>query len=190
MGIRAQLAKRVGRDSVVAFILETERLQLRELEPTDLDFVATMLADPEVNRYYERQFTREDSEGWLNRQLERYRHHGHGLWLVQTRDGGEAVGQVGLAIQQIGDREWPEVGWLLHRPYWGCGYATEAGAACRDAAFERWQYPELISLIRPVNERSQRVAFRLGLKPAERIQFHGYEHIVFRASAVRRGVIP
>jgi RimJ/RimL family protein N-acetyltransferase len=72
------------------------------------------------------------------------------------------------------------VGWLLHRSHWGHGYATEAGAACRDAAFGRWHYPELISLIRPANERSQRVALRLGLTPGESVQFHGFEHIVFR----------
>ena len=39
-------------------VLETERLQLREMVPGDLDFVVTMLADPEVTYYYERRFTR------------------------------------------------------------------------------------------------------------------------------------
>ena len=33
-------------------ILETTRLILRETSPDDLDFVAAMLADPEVMRYY------------------------------------------------------------------------------------------------------------------------------------------
>ena len=30
-------------------ILDTERLILRELEPNDLDFLASMMADPEVS---------------------------------------------------------------------------------------------------------------------------------------------
>jgi RimJ/RimL family protein N-acetyltransferase len=34
------------------FLLETDRLMLREMSQGDLDFVATMLADPEVMRFY------------------------------------------------------------------------------------------------------------------------------------------
>ena len=33
-------------------ILQTARLALREMTPDDLDFVASMLADPEVMRFY------------------------------------------------------------------------------------------------------------------------------------------
>ena len=60
-------------------MIETPRLVLRELVPGDLDFVATMLAHPEVNRYYEKRFTRADAEVWLTRQLERYRRDGRRL---------------------------------------------------------------------------------------------------------------
>lgn len=165
-------------------ILETERLRLRELTPNDLDFVATMLAHPEVNRYYERQFSRVDAEVWLNRQLDRYRRDGHGLWLVHDRTTGEPLGQVGLIMQEVEDTRRPEIGWLLHRPYWGKGYATEAAAATRDAAFERWKYSDVISLIRPVNTPSIRVAERIGMRPGRRVQFHGFEHIMYGCVAV------
>lgn len=161
-------------------ILETPRLRLRELVPDDLDFVAAMLADPDVNRYYERQFTRAESEAFLNRQLSRYERDGHGLWLVTDRATGEPMGTIGLAWQEVEDERLPEVGWLLHRPFWGRGYATEAAVASRDAAFDRWGRAFVVSLIRPVNLRSQRVAQRIGMKPGRLVQFHGFEHIVFR----------
>jgi RimJ/RimL family protein N-acetyltransferase len=166
-----------------AIVLETPRLTLRELLPTDLDFLAGMLADPEVSHHYERRFTREASADWLARQMERYRTDGHGLWLAAERATGEPVGQVGLLLQQVKAIKRPEVGWLLHRPFWGRGYATEAGLAVRDAAFTRWNYPEVISLIRPANLPSQRVAERIGMSPEpERVHFNGYEHIVYRAA--------
>ena len=160
-------------------VLETPRLRLREMTPGDLDFVATMLAHPEVNHFYERRFTRAESKEWLSRQLDRYRRDGHGLWLVLDRTTSEPVGQVGLCMQDVEGTRQPEIGWLLHRPYWGKGYATEAGAATRDAAFARWQYDHVISLIRPVNVASQRVALRIGMTPGRLVQFHGYEHFVF-----------
>ena len=63
-------------------VLETARLRLREMEPSDLDFVAAMLADKEVVHYYERSFSRADAQAWLDRQRQRYADDGHGLWLM------------------------------------------------------------------------------------------------------------
>jgi ribosomal-protein-alanine N-acetyltransferase len=163
-------------------VLDTPRLWLREMVPEDLDFVAAMLADPEVARYYERTFSRADAQTWLDRQLSRYEQDGHGLWLVLERQSDRPVGQVGLAMQEVEGSRHPELGWLLHRPFWGFGYATEAGVAARDAAFVRWRYPQVISLIRPVNEASRRVAERVGMKPARHVEFHGFEHILFAVS--------
>jgi RimJ/RimL family protein N-acetyltransferase len=164
-------------------VLGTPRLLLREMVQGDLDFVATMLGDAEVSRYYERTFTRADAAAWLDRQLKRYADDGHGLWLVLARESETPVGQVGLALQDVEGTRHPEMGWLLHRPFWGKGYATEAAIATRDAAFERWRYPSVISLIRPVNEPSRRVAERVGMRPGRNVQFHGYEHIMYVADA-------
>jgi [ribosomal protein S5]-alanine N-acetyltransferase len=160
-------------------ILETPRLVLREMTPRDIDFVASMMAHPEVNYFYERRFSRAESETWLERQLDRYRRDGKGLWLAQERETGRPVGQIGLAFQDVDGARHPEIGWLLDRAYWGFGYATEAGAATRDAAFNEWGYDHVISLIRPVNLPSQRVAQRLGMTESRRVQFHGYEHCLF-----------
>ncbi|HET9275345.1 MAG TPA: GNAT family N-acetyltransferase [Gemmatimonadales bacterium] len=164
-------------------VLTTHRLALYDLQANDLDFVAGMLADPEVTRYYARRFGRADAEVWLNRQLERYERDGHGLWLVRERATGTPVGQVGLAIQEVAGLRRPEIGWLLAREFWGRGYATEAGAATRSAAFERWAYPEVISLIRPENEPSRRVAGRLGMVATEEVEFHAFRHIVYQSSS-------
>jgi RimJ/RimL family protein N-acetyltransferase len=160
-------------------ILGTTRLILREMTPEDIGFIAEMMAHPEVNFFYERRFTREESEIWLERQIERYHRDGTGLWLVLDRSTGDPVGQVGLAMQEVEGERLPEIGWLLHRPYWGQGFATEAGTAVRDAALNEWGHPLLISLIRPVNLNSQRVARRLGMIDRRRVMFHGFEHCVF-----------
>jgi RimJ/RimL family protein N-acetyltransferase len=51
---------------------------------------------------------------------------------------------------------------LLLRKHWGLGYATEAAAALRDWAFAERGLIRLISLIRPENVQSVRVAERIG----------------------------
>ncbi len=167
----------------MAFLLETDRLRLREMTADDLDFVASMLGDPDVMRHYPKVFDRNESAAWLARQRERYARDGSGLWLVELRDTSEPIGQIGLAWQEVdGERE-PEIGWLLHRPYWKRGYATEAALGVRRWAFGVKNLPYVISLIRPVNLASAAVARRLGMVPVRETQFHGYLHRVF---AVRR----
>jgi RimJ/RimL family protein N-acetyltransferase len=166
----------------VSHIIDTERLSLRELEPGDLAFVADMLANPEVSFYYERTFTRRDSEVWLERQLARYQRDGHGLWLASERRTNTPVGQVGLALQDVEGAKLPELGWLLARPFWGLGYATEAGRAARRLAGTRWRYPSVISLIRPENTPSRRVADRVGLVAGREVDFHDFRHIVYEGT--------
>lgn len=162
-------------------VLDTERLALRELVPSDLDFLAAMLADPEVSHHYDRRFSREAADDWLHRQLERYHTDGHGLWLAVEKASGSPVGQIGLMMQTVQGKRRPEIGWLLDRRHWGKGYATEAAIAVRDAAFSRWHYPEVISLIRPTNTASQKVAERIGMQAVEKVWWNGAEHVVYRA---------
>lgn len=147
---------------------------------SDLDFIAEMMGHPEVMRFYPKTLTRDESQAWIERQVKRYQDHGHGLWLALDRNNDTPVGQVGLAIQPVDDAFEPEIGYLLHHPYWHRGLATEAAAAVRDYAFNTLHKPYIICLIRTVNLPSQRVAQRIGMKPWKTTTFKGYEHIVFR----------
>jgi [ribosomal protein S5]-alanine N-acetyltransferase len=166
-------------------ILETARLLLREMSPADLDFVAAMLAHPEVMRYYPKCYSREEAAVWIERQMRRYARHGHGLWLAIEKATGEPVGQVGLLIQRVHGEEEKEVAYLIHRPFWRRGFATEAGRAVRDYAFDVRNRQRVFALIRPENVPSIAVARKLGMEESpDRIQHGGFEHIVF--SVARR----
>ena len=83
-----------------------------------------MLADPEVMRFYPKPLARDESLAWIEKQRARYAADGHGLWLVSETESGQAVGQVGLMIQQVGEEKHPEIGYLIHRPYWRRGFAS------------------------------------------------------------------
>jgi RimJ/RimL family protein N-acetyltransferase len=169
----------------VSSLPASPRLAFRELTPGDLDFVADLLGHPEVMRYYPKVQTRDEAMAWIDRQLGRYARDGHGMWLVSDRATGEPRGQVGLAMQEIDGVAEPEIGYLIHRPFWRQGLATEAALATRAWAFETRGLPRVISLIRPENLPSQGVAGKLGMTPGKRALFHGFEHIVF---SVRNGL--
>lgn len=167
-------------------VLETSRLELREMEATDLEFIATMMADAEVMRHYPKPLSRAEVEAWIQRQRERYLKDGHGFWLVVEKATGRPVGQVGLLMQTVDGQRVPEVAYMIHRPFWRRGFATEAALATRDHAFAACGYDRVISLIRPANEPSRGVARKMGMRTAGTALHRGREHVVH---AVARGEV-
>jgi RimJ/RimL family protein N-acetyltransferase len=160
-------------------VLRTSRLCLREMVPADLDFLAALLADPEVMRFYPSGYTRKESEGWLERTLHRYATDGHAFWLVEDLRSGEPLGQVGLIEQVVEGTPELEVGYMLAHAHWRGGLATEAAAACRDHALAVLRRRRVVSLVRPINLRSQAVALRLGMTVEREVVHRDLAHLLF-----------
>lgn len=164
--------------------IETDRLILREMTmEKDLDFLAKLLADPEVMRFYPKTYSREEAKFWVQRQLDRYQSDGHAMWIVERRSDGERVGQVGLVNQKVEDRIEPEIGYLIYKEFWQQGYATEAAIGCYEYATGQLDLPYVCSLVRPANIPSQRTALKVGMRPTKLVRFYNMEHLLFKRDA-------
>lgn len=144
-------------------ILETTRLYLRRLQPSDYDALSNILQDEEVMYAYAHAFSDAETKDWLDRQLQRYKDYGFGLWAVILKETDEMIGQCGLTMQDWDGRQVPEIGYLFQKAYWHQGYAIEAAAACKEYAFETLHLDEVYSIIRDSNLPSQKVAERNGM---------------------------
>lgn len=160
-------------------ILGTERLLLREFAPEDADALAAILGDPITMQYYPAPLTRAEVDHWICRNRARYENDGFGLWAILLKRTGKLIGDCGCVLQEVDGREEIEIGYHLRRDLWGNGYATEAAHACMEYATTTLGTDRVISLIRPENVQSRRVAEKNGLS-CERVLFwHGYDHCVF-----------
>jgi [ribosomal protein S5]-alanine N-acetyltransferase len=163
----------------VDVVLETERLLLRPFVEEDLEPLHEILGDAETMRFYPAPFTLQDTARWIERNQRRYVDDGFGLWVVLERSTGAFLGDCGLTIQPVDGEPLVEVGWHVRRDRWGEGIAPEAGAGCRDWAFEHLDAERIISLIRPENVQSRRVAEKLGMMVWREITHAALAHLVY-----------
>jgi [ribosomal protein S5]-alanine N-acetyltransferase len=144
-------------------VLETQRLVLREFQFEDLDALATILCDRETMRYYPVSFDRAAVADWIQRNRTRYANDGHGLWAMILKSTRELIGDCGLVTQSVDGVDEIEIGYHVRRDLWNQGYASEAARACRDYGFANLKVDRLLSLIRPENLASRRVAEKNGM---------------------------
>jgi RimJ/RimL family protein N-acetyltransferase len=167
-------------ESFEAPTLETGRLRLRPFRPSDFEDYAALNADPEVRRYLgggEDPWDRGRSWRHLAFLVGHWHLGGSGMWALELRETGDFLGLTGFAEPE----GWPgfELAWTLGRCWWGHGYATEGARAALAHAFEVLGKESVISLIDPRNQRSIRVAERIGQRLQGRIDHFGREMLCY-----------
>ncbi len=148
--------------------LEAGRLQLWDKQASDLDFLASLSADPEVMRWIGdgATYPRGEIEARLARVLEIEASPDHERWnsfkIVRRKEDGAPVGQAGILRCEIDGIPQVEIGWWLAPFAWSQGYATEAALALRDYAFAEVGLQQLAVVLHAANARSVAVATRIG----------------------------
>lgn len=144
-------------------ILTTDRLVLREYCKEDFPWLYEILSDGETMKHYPKPYDEAGVARWLDWSLDNYQKHGFGLWAIELKETGEAIGDAGITMQPI-DGEWlPEVGYHIDKKYWRQGYGSEAARAARDWAFQNRDFDALYSYMTVENEASQATARSLGM---------------------------
>ena len=137
---------------------------LREMIPGDLDDLYPILSDPIAMRYYPKPFDRKMTKEWIERNINRYRKYGFGLWAVIHTDDNLLIGDCGLTYQLVAGVDELEIGYHILRSYWKQGLATQCAIACRDYAFDELCRDRVISWMNPENAASRTVAEKIGMR--------------------------
>ena len=161
-------------------MIETERLLLRPLREANVDELLCIFSDPKVMASFGGiLFDQPQMERWVQRNLDHQAQYGYGLFSVIHKVDGLLIGDCGLEHMELGERSETELGYDFRSDYWNQGLATEAAAAVRDYAFQVLQLPRLVSLIRPGNRASQRVAEKVGMRLTAEIMRNERPYFVY-----------
>ena len=176
---------------MIAPALQSERLILRPHRVEDFGDVADLWADPEVVRYIGGSpSSRSDSWGRLLRYIGHWQALGFGYWVVESREDGQFLGEVGFADYK---REItpslngvPEAGWVLASAAHGNGYATEAVARIHQWADEVKDWGETLCIFDPAHVTSQAVARKVGYRVSGEASYQGQSTLVMRRTKAER----
>lgn len=149
-----------------AIILITKNFIIRELENKDLDALCSLRNEPEIRQYLT------DTEEDLDIEKERlrayiknvYSYYGFGLWGVFWKENGHLIGQCGIEYKILNGKAIYELGYMLSKAWQGKGYAHEFTSAVLDYCFRELDIEKITAIIDKDNERSIRLAQRLGMK--------------------------
>jgi RimJ/RimL family protein N-acetyltransferase len=149
--------------------IETDRLLLRPLDPaTDVEAVHAYQSRADVCRYipYEPRSREQVAERLADPAKNRFTIEEPGQYLnvaVVLRDTGELVGDV-LIFWTSEEHHSGEIGYVFNPDHAGHGYATEAGQALLQLAFEGLDLHRVIGRIDARNDASGAVLRRLGMR--------------------------
>ena len=160
-------------------IIETDRLFLRQLTLEDTSSLYLVLSDQESMRHYPHAFSNEEVEKWIERNIERYKNDGFGLWAVIRKADNQFLGDCGVTLQNIDGDILPEIGFHIIKTFCNMGYATEAAEACRKYAMEVLGYKSIYSYSEVGNKASQRVSSKIGLNKVKTFKKDGIEEVVY-----------
>jgi len=154
-------------------VIETRRLRLRRLRPSDEPDLIALDSDPEVMRYVGSPAGVKSPAETLERVRQRIAadHGSMGFWRVESRHDGQFFGLGALIRMPEGDDV--ELAYRLARPAWGRGIATEAGGAVADYAFRTLLLTRLVAVTYPENLASQRVLEKIGFRHSGTIAYRG-----------------
>jgi len=147
------------------YVLETDRLFLREWSDDDTPYFIAMNQDPEVMRYFPSLISPADSIACVKRIRDHFDDYGYTAYATVRKDTEQFIGFVGLLTVGYEAHFTPatEIGWRLGREHWGQGFATEAAIAVLRLGFERFGLPEIVSFTAESNKPSRRVMEKIGM---------------------------
>jgi RimJ/RimL family protein N-acetyltransferase len=164
--------------------IQTAHLTLCPLQPEDAQVLLRVYQVEGVLQYFPNTTPPpfEKVQKFIAGQEKHWAEYGYGNWGIRPAGERQIVGWAGL--QYVSELDETEVGYLLNRPFWGKGYATEAARASLQFGFENLGFDHIIALVHPDNLGSRRVLEKCGMIYIENKVLWGLEMRRYRLEKV------
>ena len=161
--------------------LETKRLILRELRPSDSEGMFELDSNPHVHKYLGNNpiTTKAQAQDNIAFIIQQYNEHGIGRFATIEKSSGKFIGWSGLKFntgtkETLGNkRDFYDIGYRFIPKFWGKGYATESAIASLKYGFERLHLHTIYGAAAVENAASNSVLKKIGLNYIEQFDLDG-----------------
>ena len=165
--------------------IETERVILREILPTDENGLLDLDRNPKVHTYLGNNPVDNiyQIREVIKKIRQQYIDNGIGRWAIINKETNDFIGWTGLKfVTETTNNHinFYDLGYRLIEKYWGKGIATETTKAILNYAFEKLKLTEIYSMCDLGNVGSKNVLEKTGLKFIETFDLDGIKHNWFR----------
>lgn len=163
-------------------IVETPRLYLRKFVPEDTLWLAEIYADIEVMRYIATGVTipAELVKRGIERRIKNYDDGKYPEGVMISKAENMPIGHCGFSLLQ--DKSDVEIAYLLDKPYWGKGYASEIASAMLRYGFDKLGYERIVGMVYPQNIASAKVLEKIGMTYEKEIEFWNINFHLYSAA--------
>ena len=153
--------------------IETEHLSLRLLTENDLDNLEQLNADSGVRAFFPDGIqNRAQTEKRMLELINNYKEHNLPGFIISEKESNAFLGRCGFSLLENNE---VEVGYLLHKNYWGKGYATEALNALLNWAKKNISHEYIVAFSPTEHVASQCVMKKAGMTLYKTDIAHGVE---------------
>ena len=155
-------------------IAETPRLRVRPFVDADAPMILELLNDPMWLRFIGDRNVRtlDDARAYIAKLHASYERHGFGLYRVDRKSDGVALGMSGLVKRDTLAN--PDLGFAFLERHRGAGYAEEAARATLEHA-RALGLAKVAAVVSPGNQRSKGLLEKLGFARERMMDWDGKE---------------
>lgn len=144
--------------------IETKRLLIRKLEPTDLQDVFECSSDPEISKYtlWDAHKTINDSKDFLTKCIKQYSLGQAPVFGIVLKEEQKLIGTIGFGSIDFESNR-AEFGYALHVGYWKQNITSEASLAILQFGFRILELERIFATCFTDNVASYRVMEKVGM---------------------------
>ncbi len=161
------------------FIIETDRLLLREFILDDAEKFYQLNLNPNVIKYTGNvAFKSIEEAKSLLENYKDYQLNNYGRWAVINKDSNKFLGWCGLKYDELENET--DIGFRFFEEEWNKGYATESAAACLKYGFDVLKLNRIIGRAMKENTTSIKVLEKIGLTYETDCMFENKEAVIYK----------